>query len=232
LTQPYPWPTEDTLGDRILLARLQASARRGEKMSQEALGSLVAQALGRDQTTTAATVSRWESGDTVPSIATVGAIAKVCGVDPGWLAYGPASEARSPYTRIAEDPEQRSIDARLADMRLEQWESRVTDWANKQWAWHRGRVRQLEESLTKARRIRGRREREERLAQLELESKKLNGWMIRFTRAVGASLSTVAANEEKWTMPDDFLPESDRAPLHPPRARARQHRTGRTKRDT
>ena len=42
-----------------------------------------------------ATLMEWFAG-TVPDVATVQAIAEVCGVDPGWLAFGAASGAPTP----------------------------------------------------------------------------------------------------------------------------------------
>src|SRR5215216_1196606 len=41
------------------------------------------------------TIMDWFAG-TVPDVATIQAVAEVCGVDPGWLAFGTASEAPAP----------------------------------------------------------------------------------------------------------------------------------------
>jgi transcriptional regulator with XRE-family HTH domain len=84
------------LAERILQARLAYSMATKSKVSQEALGALVSERLGREQRITGATVSRWESGGAVPDLATVEAIAEVCGVDPGWLAFGEKSAAPAP----------------------------------------------------------------------------------------------------------------------------------------
>jgi len=67
---------ETSLGERILIARFEASALRSEKLSQERLGGLVSRELLKGAPVTAATVSRWESGDTVPSVTTIAAIAR------------------------------------------------------------------------------------------------------------------------------------------------------------
>jgi transcriptional regulator with XRE-family HTH domain len=91
----HPLSAEE-IGIRIFHARLEASAQRREQLSQHAVGALVAELLRRRRPITAATVSRWESGDALPSLPTVDAIARACGVDPGWLAFGERSRAPSP----------------------------------------------------------------------------------------------------------------------------------------
>jgi transcriptional regulator with XRE-family HTH domain len=88
------------LGERILASRLEASAETGARVSQEQLGAWVGAALNKDQPITPATVSRWEAGLAMPSLETVLAIARMCGVDPGWLAYGSHSRAPSPRERL------------------------------------------------------------------------------------------------------------------------------------
>lgn len=40
-------------------------------------------------------ITRWAEG-TVPEVDTIALIASVCGVDPGWLAFGEASAAQGP----------------------------------------------------------------------------------------------------------------------------------------
>lgn len=87
---------KDTLGRRILRARLELSVRGTQKVTQERLGQLVAEHTERAQRITGATVSRWESGESTPDIQTLEAIAVVCSVDPGWLAFGEKSRAPSP----------------------------------------------------------------------------------------------------------------------------------------
>ena len=106
-----------TLASRILMARMELSASMGEKVSQERLGVMAASYLRRDRPITGATVSRWEAGETVPDLETVKAVAVVCGVDPGWLAYGSASNAPAPRDRIT-DPVLRRLRARDVGMFL------------------------------------------------------------------------------------------------------------------
>ena len=88
------------LGERVYSARLEASAAQHRRISQVDLGVMVARALGEKRAISAATVSRWESGDALPSVPTVAAIAKVCGVDPGWMAFGADSLAPSPRQQV------------------------------------------------------------------------------------------------------------------------------------
>jgi len=109
---------ESTLGGRILAARMELSATRGEKISQETLGAIAAHYLKRDRPITGATVSRWEAGETVPDLETVRAIAVTCGVDPGWLAFGSASKAPGPRDRLT-DPDLREAHALNVGMALE-----------------------------------------------------------------------------------------------------------------
>lgn len=84
------------LGKRILRSRLEASISGPQKISQVRLGLLVARYLG-SMSATGATVSRWEAGESLPDLATVGGIAAVCHVDPGWLAFGDFSKAPAPW---------------------------------------------------------------------------------------------------------------------------------------
>src|SRR5580704_3642526 len=85
-----------TLGQRIFLARLEASTQRSERVSQEQIGELVGHQLGKTRPITAATISRWESDESTPDLATIAALAAVCHVDPGWLGFGSLSLSPSP----------------------------------------------------------------------------------------------------------------------------------------
>lgn len=93
---------------RMFRARVRLSMRRGEKVSQAAFGALLAARLGRAKDITAATVSRWESGDATPDLATLEAVAELCDIDPGWLAFGAQSQAPAP----APEPVLEPLDAR------------------------------------------------------------------------------------------------------------------------
>ena len=86
--------SNDTLGNRILLCRLglwlyQSS---GKRMTQSDVADAVTDVLvkrGIDTYRfTKVSVSRWESGKTEPSLATISAIAEVFGCNRSWLAFG------------------------------------------------------------------------------------------------------------------------------------------------
>jgi transcriptional regulator with XRE-family HTH domain len=86
--------TDDLLGDRILMCRLglwqyQSSAKR---MTQSDLAQAVSLVLAKrginTHRFTKVSVSRWESGKTEPSLATISAIAEVCGCNRSLLAFG------------------------------------------------------------------------------------------------------------------------------------------------
>jgi len=109
---------ENTLAERILMARMELSAAMGDKVSQETLGMIAAHYLRRDRPITGATVSRWEAGEAVPDLETVKAVAVACGVDPGWLAFGRASRAPSPRDHIS-NPELRELHAVNVGIHLE-----------------------------------------------------------------------------------------------------------------
>jgi len=85
-----------TVGERIVVARMVLSADEHARISQEALGARVAQHLNDPRPITGATVSRWETGESVPDLETLAAIGAVCRVDPGWIAFGAASNAADP----------------------------------------------------------------------------------------------------------------------------------------
>lgn len=61
--------------------------------------------LARDMETTGATVSRWENGGAVPDVETIARLAKLLAVDPGWLAFGTASQ-QAPARPPLEDKEE------------------------------------------------------------------------------------------------------------------------------
>lgn len=86
--------TPDTLGKRILMCRLgvwlfQSS---GKRMTQSDVADSVSDVLANrginTHRFTKVTVSRWESGKTEPSLATISAIAEVFGCNQNWLAFG------------------------------------------------------------------------------------------------------------------------------------------------
>jgi hypothetical protein len=87
---------KQSLGQRTFRARLTLGAQLGERLSQEAFGAMIAVRMGRSRPITGATVSRWEADEALPDIPTVRAIAALCRVDPGWLAFGASTSALGP----------------------------------------------------------------------------------------------------------------------------------------
>lgn len=88
---------------RLFDARHQLEGRLRRKVANPEFGQLVAEAMGRDKPFSAASVSQWHSGDQGASPAIIEAIASVCGVRAGWLAFGEppmvAEKLRSAFER-------------------------------------------------------------------------------------------------------------------------------------
>jgi transcriptional regulator with XRE-family HTH domain len=84
------------LGERIQLCRSICEVRGKGGGSQTDFGRVVAVQLGGANPISGATVSRWEAGEFQPDLWTLLAIARVAGVDAGWLAFGDASRAPKP----------------------------------------------------------------------------------------------------------------------------------------
>jgi len=86
-------------GQRMFRAMLAYAARVGKMPTQTGIGVLVGKELGGPaphQTTVAA----WIKGTVPNDLQTIAAIAKVLGVDPGWLGFGhlTAAEMLPPRT--------------------------------------------------------------------------------------------------------------------------------------
>ena len=84
-------------GERVRYALERLNLRRprpSDEITQEAFGSLVAAKLSRKPYKQGA-VGNWLSG-TIPNVVTIQAMAEILSVDPGWLAFGEASEAPAP----------------------------------------------------------------------------------------------------------------------------------------
>jgi transcriptional regulator with XRE-family HTH domain len=103
-----------------------------DRMSQSTFGIGLAARMDRERAFPAATVSRWESDLAKPDLATISAIARSAKVDPGWLAFGAASDAPSPLDGMT-DLQRRyalafleiakqdlEMDARVAEIRKQQ----------------------------------------------------------------------------------------------------------------
>lgn len=93
---------DSSLSGRILLCRLALGRTEGPpgRTTQADLAEAVTKVLadrGFDfPPFSKVTVSRWESGKTEPSLATISAIAEVFGCDPSWLAFGAGEGRPSP----------------------------------------------------------------------------------------------------------------------------------------
>ena len=84
-----------TLLERLFIARNLLERRLGRKVTHSDLGEAIARQLRRAPFS-AATVSQWLSGKQALSLQVTLALAKLCGVDPGWLAFGEESRAPAP----------------------------------------------------------------------------------------------------------------------------------------
>lgn len=197
-------PPEMSLGERILLARFEASALRSEKLSQERLGVLVSRELSKGAPVTAATVSRWESGDTVPSVATVAAVARVCGVDPGWLAFGAECAAPSPRRGKPQPPDER---AEREEPRRDDPEQDAQSWLRRQQRIHQARLAKLNTELKDAYRASPSVARASKIRHLSAELNDLDRWLDRVKEAAATSMR-LARDGEPRRSPRELLLES------------------------
>jgi transcriptional regulator with XRE-family HTH domain len=182
-------PPETSLGERILIARFEASALRSEKLSQERLGGLVSRELSKGAPVTAATVSRWESGDTVPSVTTLAAVARVCGVDPGWLAFGAESAAPGPRRGKPPVTGQGPVrdEPRRDEPRREEPAQDPQSWLKRQQRIHQARVAKLNAELKDAYRASPSVARASKIRHLTAELRHLDQWLDRAKEAAEAS---------------------------------------------
>lgn len=82
-------------GDRYRLALKCLELREGgANITDKEMVELVARATGQPPKAVT-TANRWRKG-AVPDLTTISGIARVCEVDPGWLAFGEASGAPGP----------------------------------------------------------------------------------------------------------------------------------------
>jgi len=182
-------PPETSLGERILIARFEASALRSEKLSQERLGGLVSRDLSKGAPVTAATVSRWESGDTVPSVTTLAAIARVCGVDPGWLAFGAESAAPGPRRGKPPVTGQGPVrdEPQREGPRREEPAQDPQSWLKRQQRIHQARAAKLNAELKDAYRASPSVARASKIRHLTAELRHLDQWLDRAKEAAEAS---------------------------------------------
>ena len=85
--------------DRLFLAWSLWQGRHGRKLTQAELGQMIGQVGGERFAQN--TISGWFR-DVVPSVHDTEYLAKALECDPGWLAFGPASEAPGPSDPVRE----------------------------------------------------------------------------------------------------------------------------------
>lgn len=95
---------QDSLGQRITHVRWLVGVQRVTRQpSQGEFGELVGHSIRREAFSASA-VGQWEAGKQVPDLATLAAIARLVGADPGWLGFGLLSSAEGPPTWLALGP--------------------------------------------------------------------------------------------------------------------------------
>lgn len=92
MSTPHFWAA---FARRLAAARADYEARHpGQRLTHTALGKLIGSVEGVD-IVSHVTVGKWMAGQ-APSFAHVRALARVLGVDPGWLGFGDESAAPAP----------------------------------------------------------------------------------------------------------------------------------------
>lgn len=88
--------TVDTFGQRMFRAFTLLRLRRGGDLSQTWLAEELARVMGKPEPFSQGAISRYMHGQIPGELDTILGLAKVLGVDPGWLAFGDESEAPAP----------------------------------------------------------------------------------------------------------------------------------------
>jgi hypothetical protein len=91
--------------ERLVSLYFNYQGRLGRQVTLREIGTEVARAMGRPRPFAPSAVSRWFDG-AEPDLATITGIARVFGVDPGWLAFGGDSAAPAPCYWLVRDPTQ------------------------------------------------------------------------------------------------------------------------------
>jgi transcriptional regulator with XRE-family HTH domain len=98
--------------DRLNLAWLALHRKEGKFVPKVEIGRRVGEMLRRDKPFNPSAANKWFNEGSVPDVGTIAALATVLQVDPGWLAFGDASQAPAPmlglpsdYTTSHEQPE-------------------------------------------------------------------------------------------------------------------------------
>ena len=85
----------------------------GRKITLAEFGEIIARRLRRDVPFTGSAVSRWESGNQLPTPQIIEAIAAVTHTDPGWISHGQRSAAPRPPRLEPAPTEQKATPARV-----------------------------------------------------------------------------------------------------------------------
>jgi transcriptional regulator with XRE-family HTH domain len=88
-----------SFAQRLFQARLAYSAEKGRQVTQAELAELVG--------VSTATWSTWEAGRSEPPLDTIGKVARVLNVGPGWLAFGIPMEQDAEKPLGAKKPQKR-----------------------------------------------------------------------------------------------------------------------------
>ena len=81
-------------GARIAQIILDLSAKRGERLTLEQVGRIVADVVGRDDPYSSSTVFGWTKEKNEPPLAVFMALARLSGHKAGWIAFGENHEVR------------------------------------------------------------------------------------------------------------------------------------------
>lgn len=100
-------------GHRFWLARLLLNLREPAEVADAEFAKRVAKQLRRRKPFRTSSVSQWRTEKQVPPPDVQLAIARECGVDPGWLTYGGLSQAPAPS--IAETAEYKARVDQMTD---------------------------------------------------------------------------------------------------------------------
>lgn len=101
-------------GERLRTARGQREVRG--RVSYEEIADAVAERTGRKPAHRPTSVGRWFKGESVPDVPSIWALANFFGVDPGWLAFGDASDAPAPAAVIASRAAESSLRTEKAEV--------------------------------------------------------------------------------------------------------------------
>ena len=101
-----------TFADRYRAAFKRLEMMEGGDVTNLEMAERVAVFLER-KPVSAVSASRWKNG-AVPDLGIIGALAEICGVDPGWLAFGESTGAPAPDVFSSREDSEQSRPRRRA----------------------------------------------------------------------------------------------------------------------